>query len=107
MTSLSCVDNAEVPVPQEPALEDTEFLGRIDAVNRGWNIGDTVLVYDGVSQEAAEYVASRLNTDGDCILKGKVFNTSERYFHTKQLLHRLSIQVKTIIATHYMDISII
>ena len=79
MMTLSCVDDAEIQEPQGPALEDTEFLGRIDAVNRRWNIGDTVLVYDGVSQEAAEYVASRLNTDGDCILKGKVFNTSERY----------------------------
>ena len=79
MMTLSCVDDAEIQEPQGPALEDTEFLGRVDAVNRGWNIGEKVLVYDGVSPEPAEYVTTRLDSDGNCILKGKVYNTSEYY----------------------------
>lgn len=64
----------------DPALTNTDFRGCIDAVNKAWNLGEKVMVYDNVSASGNEYVVSQVTADGNCIMKGKVFNTAELYY---------------------------
>ena len=63
----------------EPVLTETDFLGKIDAFNRAWKVGEKVLVYDGVSSSPLEYTVNGLTAEGDALLKGQVFNTSDLY----------------------------
>ena len=63
----------------EPVLTETDFLGKIDAFNRAWKVGEKVLVYDGVSGSPLEYTVNGLTAEGDALLKGQVFNTSDLY----------------------------
>lgn len=64
----------------DPALTNTDFRGCIDAVNKAWSLGEKVMVYDNVSASGNEYVVSQVTADGNCIMKGKVFNTAELYY---------------------------
>lgn len=85
LAALSCTGEDLRPEDEglgskEPVLSNTDFRGCIDAVNKVWSLGEKVMVYDNVSETGNEYVVSQITSDGDCILKGKVFNTAELYY---------------------------
>ena len=85
LAALSCTGEDLRPEDEglgskDPVLSNTDFRGCIDAVNKVWSLGEKVMVYDNVSETGNEYVVSQITSDGDCILKGKVFNTAELYY---------------------------
>jgi hypothetical protein len=85
LAALSCTGEDLRPEGEglgsnDPALTNTDFRGCIDAVNKAWNLGEKVMVYDNVSASGNEYVVSQVTADGNCIMKGKVFNTAELYY---------------------------
>lgn len=68
------------PGTSDPVLTNADFRGCIDAVNRAWNPDEKVMVYDNVSEEGSQFAVSQIGSDGNCILKGMVYDTAELYY---------------------------